>query len=201
MRAWTAAGRLRVWWVRWTEDGWAWTDPAASNVNDRGRETMMESERRWRIHYLDPDSRRLPDRSRMGCVSGPEVRSAESVEVVPAELSDAALVENELLRETFSETQLAGEDRTNGFFVLRVPRRQWLRLRAWRAPDPAHGRAGSRWWRHDYLELRALETALLTWADEATDRERTSRMGDLAATLLNELRRELAARVDEAVGS
>jgi hypothetical protein len=53
---------------------------------------------------------------------------------------DRAVRENELLREAFWETEVIFEDSRIDFVDVRVPRSVWLRLRAWRAADPRHGR-------------------------------------------------------------
>lgn len=73
---------------------------------------------------------------------------------------DRALVENELLREAFTETQVVFEDSRIDFVDVRVPRRVWLRLRAWRAADRAGWRQGSRWQRFTLDELRRLSAGL-----------------------------------------
>lgn len=106
------------------------------------------------------------------------------------ELVDRVTTENELLREVFSETRVRSIAE-EGFFLLRVPRHHWLRLRAWRAADRDHGRAGSRWWRLSDDELRVLRAALRVGGElEQTDR-----------TLRSELERELESREHEAAGS
>lgn len=110
---------------------------------------------------------------------------------------DAALVENELLRRTFSETTVTFEEVGRRFVELRVPRSCWLLLRCWRAADRAHGGAGSRWWRFSVQELLALYAVI----DHSSPLDVPDHLRELTMGLLDELRTELTARRHEDVQS